>query len=70
MQNLKFGGVTVLPVQLFHKIKRKKKKKKTKNMKNMFRCIPGCYVEIHLFLLNLFLFVCVLTLISLEMEIT
>ena len=37
MQNLKFGGVTVLAVQLFNKIKRKKKKKKkkkkTKNMK-------------------------------------
>ena len=34
MQNFKFGGVTVLEVQLFNKIKRKKeKKKKTKNMK-------------------------------------
>ena len=39
MQNLKFGGLTVLAVQLFNKIKRKKKKKKkkkkkmTKNMK-------------------------------------
>ena len=34
MQNIKFGGVTVLAVQLFNKIKRKKKKKKkTKNMK-------------------------------------
>ena len=32
MQNLKFGGVTVLAVQLFNKIKRKKEKK-TKNMK-------------------------------------
>ena len=30
MQNFKFGGVTVLAVQLFNKIK---KKKKTKNMK-------------------------------------
>ena len=39
MQNFKFGGVTVLAVQLFNKIKKKKKKKKTKNMKNMFRCI-------------------------------
>ena len=36
MQNLKFGGVTVLAVQLFNKIKRKeKKKKKTKNMKKL-----------------------------------
>ena len=42
MQNFKFGGVTVLAVQLFNKIKKKKKKKKkekkkkkkkTKNMK-------------------------------------
>ena len=35
MQNFKFGGVTVLAVQLFNKIKRKEKekKKKTKNMK-------------------------------------
>ena len=33
MQKFKFGGVTVLAVQLFKKIKRKKKKKKTKNMK-------------------------------------
>ena len=31
IQNFKFGGVTVLAVQLFNKIKRKKKK--TKNMK-------------------------------------
>ena len=36
MKNLKFGGVTVLVVQLFNNIKEKenkKKKKKTKNMK-------------------------------------
>ena len=39
MQNFKFGGVTVLAVQLFNKInkkkkkKKEKKKKKTKNMK-------------------------------------
>ena len=32
MQNFKFGGVTVLAVQLFNKIKRKKEKK-SKNMK-------------------------------------
>ena len=38
LQNLKYGDVTVLSVQLFNKIK-KKKKKKTKNMKNLFRCI-------------------------------
>ena len=41
MQNFKFGGVTVLAVQLFNKIKKKKKKKKTKNMKKKFRCISG-----------------------------
>ena len=40
MQNFKFGGVTVLAVQLFNKIKRKKKKdkktkKKDKKTKNM-----------------------------------
>ena len=35
MQNFKFGGVTVLAVQLFNKIKRKKKKKKKKKTKNM-----------------------------------
>ena len=34
MQNFKFGGVKVLAVQLFNKIKLKEKKKKmTKNMK-------------------------------------
>ena len=36
MQNLKFGGITVLAVQLFNKIKKKKKEKKKKKMtKNM-----------------------------------
>ena len=55
----------VLAVQLFNKIKKKKKKKKekkkkmTKNMKKTsFAVFPGCYVEIHLFLVNLFFFVC------------
>ena len=35
MQNFKFGGLTVLAVQLFNKSKKKKKKKEkmTKNMK-------------------------------------
>ena len=54
MQNFKFGGVTVLAVQLFNKIKRKKKKKKkkkkTKNMKNMFRCISRMLCQ------NIFIF--------------
>ena len=59
MQNFKFGGVKVLVVQLFNKIKRKKLDEKTKNMKkHCFAVFPGCYVEIHLFLMNLFFFVC------------
>ena len=53
MQNLKFGGLTVLAVQLFNKIKRKKKEKKkkkkmTKNMKKQvslyFRGVMSKYI--------------------------
>ena len=50
MQNFKFGGVTVLAVQLFNKIKKKKKKekKKTKNMKKhvslYFRGVMSKYI--------------------------
>ena len=50
MQNFKFGGVKVLAVQLFNKIKRKKKKKKkmTKNMKKQvslyFRGVMSKYI--------------------------
>ena len=48
MQNFKFGGVTVLAVQLFNKIK-KKKKKKTKNMKKKvslyFRGVMSKYIS-------------------------
>ena len=54
MQNFKFGGVTVLTVQLFNKIKKKKKKKKkkkekkTKNMKKQvslyFRGVMSKYI--------------------------
>ena len=48
MQNFKFGGVTVLAVQLFNKIK-KKKKKKTKNMKKQvslyFRGVMSKYIS-------------------------
>ena len=47
MQNFKFGGVTVLAVQLFNKIK-KKKEKKTKNMKKQvslyFRDVMSKYI--------------------------
>ena len=53
----------VLAVQLFNKIKRKKKKKKKnkekedkKHEKTCFSVFPGCYVEIHLFLVNLLFF--------------
>ena len=52
MQNFKLGGLTVLAVQLFNKIKRKKKKKKkkkmTKNMKKQvalyFRGVMSKYI--------------------------
>ena len=46
MQNLKFGGVTVLAVQLFNKIKRKKKKKKKKNTKNMKKHVSLCFQDV------------------------
>ena len=59
LKNFKFGGVKVLAVQTFNKIKRKEKKKeKTKNKKTCFAVFPGCYVEIHLFLVNIFFFIC------------
>ena len=65
MQNLKFGGVMVLAVQLFNK---RKKEKKTKNLKRTcFAVFPRCYVEIHflgefiLFLCFVFFFVCFVT---------
>ena len=57
MQNFKFGGITVLAVQLFNKIK-KKEKKKTKNMKKHVSLYFRGVVEIHLFLVNLFFFEC------------
>ena len=60
MQTFKFGGVTVLAVQLFNKIKKKKNLKK-----NMFRCIShmlcqntiifGKFVHFVCFLLLFFL---------------
>ena len=56
MQKFKFGGVNVLAVQLFNKIKAEEDEEHEKH--NYFAVFPGCYVEIHLFLLNLFLFVC------------
>ena len=48
MQNFKFGGVTVLAVQLFNKIKKKKKEKKKKTKeheKTSFAVFPGCYAK-------------------------
>ena len=69
MQNFKFGGVTVLAVQLFNKIWKKKKKKKTKNVKNMFRCISRMLCQ-NTFIFVEFIPICMfLTLMSLEMEI-
>ena len=48
MQNFKFGGLTVLAVQLFNKIKKKKEKKMTKNMKKQvslyFRGVMSKYI--------------------------
>ena len=38
--------------------RRRKRRRQRKNEKTCFAVFPGCYVEIHLFLLNLFLFVC------------
>ena len=51
IQNFKFGGVTVLAVQLFNKIKRKKKFEKL-----CFAVFPTSYVKIHLFLVNVLFF--------------
>ena len=69
MQNFKFGGVTVLAVQLFNKIK--KKKNKTKNMKKLvslyFTDVMSKYIY---FCVEFIPFCMFLTLMSLEMEIT
>ena len=53
MQNFKFGGVTVLAVQLFNKIKWKKNKKKHVSL--YFTDVMSKYI---LFFVNLFFFVC------------
>ena len=59
MHNFKYGDIMVLAVQLYNKIKKKKKEKKTKDLKKTcFAVFPGCYAEIHLFLVNVFFFVC------------
>ena len=56
MQNFKFGGVTVLAVQLFNKITWKKKK--TKNMKkHVSLYFPDIMLK-YIFWVNLFFFVC------------
>ena len=45
MQNFKFGGVTVLAVQLFNKIKRKKKtKNKKKHVSLYFLDVMSKYI--------------------------
>ena len=64
MQNLKFGGVTVLAVQLFNKIKKNKK------TKNMFRCISRILCRNTFIFVKFIPFCMFLTLMSLEMEIT
>ena len=60
MQNFKFGCVRVLAVHLFKKIKlyiEEGKEEEDKELeKTCFALFPGCYVEIHLFLVNLFFF--------------
>ena len=48
MQKFKFSDVTVLAVQLFNNIKQKKTKNLKKHVSLYF---PGCYVEIHEFIL-------------------
>ena len=57
MQNFKFGGVTVLAVQLFNKTKPKKKGEEELE-RTCFAVFPTCYVKIHLFLVNIFIFLC------------
>ena len=72
MQNLKFGGVTVLAVQLFNKIwkKKKKKKEKTKNMKKPVSLYFLDVMSKYIFFFEFIPFCLFFTLMSLEMEIT
>ena len=49
MQNLKFGGVKVLAVQLFNKIKRKKKKTKNMNVSLYFTDVMFIFGKFMLF---------------------
>ena len=70
MQNLKFGGVRVLALHLFNKIKRKKKKKKTKNMKKHVSLYFQDVLSISFIMGEFILFCMFYTLMSLEMEIT
>ena len=46
-KNFKFGGITVLAVQLFKRIKQKKNLKKT-----CFSVFPTCFVKINLSLVK------------------
>ena len=56
--HFKFGGDTVLAVQIFNKIKRKEKKKKKKT-KNLKKYVSLYFPDImSLYLVNLFFFVC------------
>ena len=57
MQNFKFGGVTVLAVQIFNKIKQKKMMKKNLK-KHVSLYFTDVMSKILFFSVNLFFFVC------------
>ena len=70
MQNFKFGGVTVLAVQLINKIwKKKKKKDKEHEKKHVSLYFPDVMSK-YIFLVEFIPFCMFFTLMSLEMEIT
>ena len=49
MQNFKFGGIIVLAVQLFNKIKKKKKKKKKKKEKKKKKMTKNMKKQVSLY---------------------
>ena len=71
MQNVKFGGVTVLAVQLFTRFGRRRRRSgEEEDMKNMFRCISRMLCRNTFIFVEFIPFCMFLTLMSLEMEIT
>ena len=70
MENFKFGGVTVLAVQLFNKIRKKKKKTKNMNMKKHFSLYFPDVMSKYIYFVKFIPFCMFLTLMSLETEIT